>query len=435
MELLKALYGTLRAALLFWKKLSAKLIEWGFEINPYDWCVANKMVNGKQLTVLWHVDDLKISHVDSTVVDHILDELDLEFGKEAPITRNRGKVHDYLGMTLDYSKSGKVQIKMLDYVDKMLKKLPVDFRGEAATPAADHLFQVNEECAKVDEEKAQLYHHTVAKALFLCKRARPDLQTAVAFLSTRVREPDEDDYKKLKRMVQYLRATKNLFLTLEADNLQVIKWWVDASFAVHPDMRSHTGGCMSLGKGAIYGTSTRQKLNTRSSTEGELVGVDDVMPQILWTRYFLEAQGYKVDDNILYQDNQSAILLEKNGRGSSSKRTRHIAVRYYFITDRINKKELRVAYCPTKEMMADYFTKPLQGAQFRILRDAVLNIPQKAGPASMLPDPQVHRSVLENEGTATPSQNNNTQDGVQQALVGGRTYAAVVASRSGTNVR
>lgn len=81
--------------------------------------------------------------------------------------------------------------------------------------------------------------------------------------------------------------TRRLVLTLEADRLDVVKWWVDSSFAVHKDMRSHTGGAMSLGKGAVYATSTWQKLNTRSSTEAELVGANDVLPQVLWTRYFL----------------------------------------------------------------------------------------------------------------------------------------------------
>ena len=91
-------------------------------------------------------------------------------------------------------------------------------------------------------------------------------------------------------------------LTLEANNLQVIKWWIDGeAFATHPDMRSHTGGMVSLGKGAIYGASTQQKLNTRSSTEAEHVGVDDCMPQILWTHYFLEPQGYQIQDSVVYQ--------------------------------------------------------------------------------------------------------------------------------------
>ena len=101
---------------------------------------------------------------------------------------------------------------------------------------------------------------------------------------------------------------------------------------------------MSLGKGVVYGASRKQKLNSTSSTEAELVGVSDIMPQALWTRYFMEAQGYEVSDNIIYQDNQSAMLLEKNGRGSSSKRTRHINIRYFFITDRIKNKEVSVEY-------------------------------------------------------------------------------------------
>lgn len=119
-------------------------------------------------------------------------------------------------------------------------------------------------------------------------------------------------------------------------------------------MKSHTGGVLTLGKGAIYGTSTRQKINTKSSTEAELVGVAEVLPQILWTQYFLEAQGYSCNNAIIYQDNKSAILLEKNGKASSSKRTRHINIRYYFVTDRINNGEIEVTYCPTKEMIADF---------------------------------------------------------------------------------
>jgi hypothetical protein len=138
-------------------------------------------------------------------------------------------------------------------------------------------------------------------------------------------------------------------------------------------MRGHSGGCMSLGQGMPINTSTKQKINTRSSTETELVAADDFMPIILWTNYFLDAQGYGTDATILYQDNQSAILLERNGRKSSSKRTKHLNCRYYFITDRINSKELSVEYCPTGEMVGDFFTKPLQGKLFYKFRDLIMN--------------------------------------------------------------
>jgi hypothetical protein len=139
-------------------------------------------------------------------------------------------------------------------------------------------------------------------------------------------------------MLQFLQATREEFMTISADILHNMRWWFDASYAVQPDMRSHTGGAMSLGRGVIYGTSKCQKLNTKSSTEAEQVGVDDEIPQVLWTLYFLEDQGYKIDDNILYQDNKISILLETNGRGSSGKRTRHLAVQYFFIADRFKSK-------------------------------------------------------------------------------------------------
>jgi hypothetical protein len=191
----------LRAALLFWKLLSSKLILWGFTINQYDWYVANKIIDGKQCTFLWHVEDLKISHVSEDVNTDIIKRINDEFGKEAPITITRGKVNDYLGMTLDHSEKCKVKIKMLDYVDKMLADLPAEMDGEAPSPAANHLLIVNDEQTKVEENKAELFHTYVAKTLFLCKRVRPDLQTAVAFLSTRVKSCGEDDYKKLIRML------------------------------------------------------------------------------------------------------------------------------------------------------------------------------------------------------------------------------------------
>jgi Reverse transcriptase (RNA-dependent DNA polymerase) len=391
-ELKKALYGTMRAALLFWKLLTSKLTAMGFKINPYDWCVANKTIDGNQCTVLWHVDDLKISHVDPNVVTSVIKQLEAEFGKEAPLTIMRGKVHDYLGMTLDYSLDDKVQIKMFDYIDNMVKDLPADMDGESATPAPNHLFEVNAEENQVmlNKEQADMFHHNVAKLLFLCKRARPDIQTAVAFLCTRVKGPDTDDYKKLARVMKYLRGTATMPLVLEAENMNVMKWWVDASFAVHPDMKSHTGGVMSLGRGAVHGTSTRQKINTTSSTEAETVGIHEVLPQILWTRYFLEAQGYGVEESVVYQDNQSAILLAKNGRGSSSKRTRHINIRYFFVADRIASKEVRVEYCPTGEMIADFFTKPLQGTLFRKFRDFIMN----SDPLPTSARPEDRRSVL-----------------------------------------
>ena len=159
----------------------------------------------------------------------------------------------------------------------------------------------------------------MAKLLYLCKRTQQDIQTAVAFLCTRVKSSDMDDYKKLTRVIQYIRDTQDISLTIEADDNP--HWWVDSSYTVHPDMKSHTGVLMSLGKGCTNTASNKQKLNTKSSTEAELVAINDTMGQILWTRHFLAAQGIPVPTKTIYQDNKSTILLSENGRLSSSKRT------------------------------------------------------------------------------------------------------------------
>ena len=198
--------------------------------------------------------------------------------------------------------------------------------------------------------------------------------TTIAFLTTRVKEPDKDDWKKLKRLILYLNGTKDLVVTLSAENARILKWYIDASYGIHKDMKSHTGAALTMGTGTVYNGSTKQKLNVRSSTEAELVGVDDYIAQVLWTNYFLKAQGFTTEDTIIYQDNKSAMLLEKNGRISSGKRTKHINARYFFITDRVERKGISLEYCPTGVMIADFFTKPLQGAKFLEFRKFIMNL-------------------------------------------------------------
>ena len=153
-------------------------------------------------------------------------------------------------------------------------------------------------------------------------------------------------------------------LPLSAKNLWSIKWYVDVSFAVHPDFRSQTGETMTFGKGVVQLLSKKQKLNTRSSTEAELVGADDVATQILWMKHSMEAQGYTIEENILHQDNKSTILLQESGRNSAGKRSRALNVRYFFLMDQVENGNLRITYRPTDDMTADYMMKPLQGKRF-----------------------------------------------------------------------
>ena len=260
-------------------------------------------------------------------------------------------------------------------------------KGTKSSAAPANLFVLDKDCEQLDKEKAEQYHSLVAKMLFATKRARPDTGTAMSYLMTRTSQPNKDDWEKLAHMMKYVRGTEDLVLILSANGSGLLKWWIDGSYAVHWNMRGHTGGGISMGRGFPIFHSGKQKLNTRSSTETEVVGVDDLMPAILWTRMFLEAQDYGVKENIIYQDNQAAMLLEKNGKASSGKRTKHIAIRYFFVTDRIAKGDVSIDWCPTEDMTADFWAKPLQGALFRQFRHLIMGVmpqpdPRKTKPTS-----------------------------------------------------
>lgn len=300
-----------------------------------------------------------------------------------------GEIQKFLGMTLDFSSNSHVKISMFKYVKDIISSWDVVVPGVDAdgfkliqltnhkgkvTPAADNLFKVNEDSQKLPQTMATSFHNVVTKALYVVKRMRPDISTAIASLTTRVRSPDVDNWRKLQQMIEYLRFTHDLPLILGADKSGTLQWYVDASFAMHPNMRGQTGGGLTMGRGFPITVSTKQKLNTCSSTESELVGANNLMPIVLWTQYFLKAQGYDVHHNIVYQDNQSAILLECDGKASSSKRMKHINMRYYFIKDRIDSKEVNVEWCRTKDMIANFMTKPLQGAAFTRFRNHIMGV-------------------------------------------------------------
>jgi hypothetical protein len=435
-KMLKAMYGLMRAALLFYLKLRADLEEYGFAMNEYDPCVANKMINGKQLTVTWHVDDLKASHEDEFELTKLVMFLAKKYGDK--ITVNRGNVHDYLGMDMDYSTDGVVRLSMVKHLEKIFTDFPEEIGRASSTPASEHLFQVcnPEETEKMGKflppEKAEQFHHSVAQLLFVSSKVRRDIQTPVAFLTTRVKRPDEDDWGKLKRVLKYLKGTRHMKLTLSVDDISTIRWWVDASYNVHQDSRGQTGAMMSLGGGAPISLSRKQKLNVRSSCEGELVGIDDALPSILWARCFIESQGYTVEQNILYQDNKSTILLANNGRWSSSKRTKHIKSRYFFIKDCVDRGEVSVEYQPSDKMYSDVLTKPKQGKAFCKDRAMLMNCSEnyndneehKRTHPSLLCRVETMEAVLRQKSALVDIPSNSSQyrrsvlDKEQQGMVG-----------------
>ncbi len=155
---------------------------------------------------------------------------------------------------------------------------------------------------------------------------------AISFLTTRVKAPDEDDWKKLLRVLGYLKGTIHFDLTISCDSLDKLTWYIDGSYAIHDDMKGHSGAVLMIGDSAVLSHSNKQKVNTRSSTEAELIAVDDNLPTIQWAKSFMMDQGYDLT-TVIKEDNKSTMLLMKNGRLSAGKRRKHLDIRYFYAKD------------------------------------------------------------------------------------------------------
>jgi hypothetical protein len=315
--------------------------------------------DGKQCTLCIHVDDLLITSVDKSMIDELTDGLRKRYGE---ITLKHGPQINYLGISIDFAHPGEARLTMAGYVNEIVTTSGVT--GTARTPAADNLFDTDES-DRVTEEVRVWFHRVVAQLMYLAKRTRWECLPAVSYLATRVTRCTVVDVEKLHRLVRYIIGTADLGVVLRPGELGiVVRLYVDASYGVHHDGKSHTGACVVMGDtGAVHCTSTKQDIVVKSSTEGELVAVSNAANQGLNSRQFLIAQGYKMKPVILYQDNLSCMAMLARGR-SGSERTRHIAIRYYWTKERVDNGEMTIMHKGAKEMYANVLTKPLQGSQF-----------------------------------------------------------------------
>ena len=233
LHVLQAIYGCIESALLWYELFGKKLQSLGFIINPYDRCIANKMFNGKQCMVAWYLDNIKVSHADPEVVTDIINIIQEEYGDVKPV---RGSSHTYLGMNIKILDDKRVMVDMRYQIRETILAFGEDVCTNVSSPASRHLMQVNETGQLLSPTKAEAYHSLVAKLLYLEKRARPDIEPTVAFLCTRVSSPDEDNWKKLCRVMCYLNQTVDNVRILGCSDLNSLFTWVDAAYVVHSNM-------------------------------------------------------------------------------------------------------------------------------------------------------------------------------------------------------
>jgi hypothetical protein len=312
-----------------------------------------------------HVDDLLITSVDESMIESLAEGLRFRYGE---ITKSNGTILNYLGMVLDFTHPGETRVTMKGFVEDMLRSSGVT--GGARTPATEGLFEVRATATACTEQRRKDFHSIVAKMLYLAKRTRPECLTA--YLATRVSRTTEDDWDKLTRLLRYVNDSKERGIVFRPGKEGIVpRVFIDASYGVHGDGKSHTGSCIVVGGvGAVHCKSAKQQIVTKSSTEAELVALSDSASQGLHTRSFIMAQGYQCGPVIIFQDNMSCMALVERGR-SAAERTRHIDIRYFWVTERVERGEAIIKHLGTKDMYANLLTKPLQGAQFIAEREAL----------------------------------------------------------------
>lgn len=363
--LLKALYGCVQSARLFYDKLRLVLEDIGFVVNPDDDCVFNTIVDGKQCTVSFHVDDLLLSHVSDGSIEKVVVAIN---GRFRGIKRQLGPTFQHLGVNVKRKENGDICLDMARYTKTCVEEFGV-CKG-AKSPSADDLFALCDSVLLSPTRRKEFHTH-VAKLLYLSKRTRPDILTPVSFLAGRVNEPTEQDWAKLARVFGYLSSTVYYGVRYKGGSDILLVGYGDASFMVHDDCKSRSGGVCFMSGGVVSTLSSKQKLVTKSSTEAELVAACDVGTVLLILRSFVEKQGYGLPASVLYQDNTGVLALLKAGKPTSHQ-TKHIKLRYFFLVEHIRGGEIVAEWCSSPDMLADGLTKGLAGKPFFDFRNGVV---------------------------------------------------------------
>ena len=295
-QLLKALYGCVQASKLWYNKLTKFLCSLGYEPSPTDPCVMRKIVGDKVWLLIIYMDDILVL-ADENVIEWLRDAFVQQFQW---ITMHTSDVQSYLSMQISV-KQGYVMIDMENFIERILESSGEMNLREFMSPAGKDIFIVDEAAA--------------AKLLYLSKRSRPDILTAVGFLCTRVTKATTQDKLKLRRVLGYLQRTKKKTLHLKVGDLRKLVAFVDAAaFASHPDAKSQTSFGIFMGKALLFAASRKQKCVSKPPMDSELITLSDNIHFVeLFTEFVAFIMNKEIETPVIYEDCTAVITLVTEG--------------------------------------------------------------------------------------------------------------------------
>jgi hypothetical protein len=361
MRLLKALYGCVQASALWYALIWRFLEDRDYTVSPTDPCVFVRQVGEKIFILLLYVDDI-LGIVDDKEARKLKTHLEARFGMVQ--FEECGRL-SYLGMEVDITDAG-TSIDMSFYVRQLVESAETKrMLMVYDSPGTRESFVIQDGGEKLQNANRVYLHSTVAKLLYLAKRARPDVLTVVIFLCTRVQDATVEDERKLIRVLGYL---KNMLSATER-NCAVVAY-VDAAFALHHDSKSHTGVIVYVGGTLAYVASRKQKSMSKSPTEAELIALTDTVGLIELFQEFVEfVTKKKLEVPMAYQDCKAVVSLVTIGGGKL--RTKHLRARMHLAKEMVDEGRLKVIYKEAENMVADGFSKPYDPAQHKAFAELI----------------------------------------------------------------
>lgn len=376
-RLKKSLYGLKQAARVWNNTLHEALTEQGCKQNEIDKCLYVRKQQGKVCYLLVHVDDLLVATNDKNYKDDLMKTIGKKFEM-----KNLGGVKHYLGIDVEKI-DGKFYISQPGYIDKILEESGLKEAKISKFPVDTGYYKQEGSYLSSNEE----YRKLIGMLLYLTTNTRPDIAASVCILSKKVEKPRDNDLNEVRRIIRYLKGTRNLKLQLnneESDGSNIFAY-SDANWAEDKhDRKSNSGYYCSVNGGAISWSCRKQDVVSLSSTEAEYVALTETCKEVTWLREIGKGFDLRLPEVItIFTDNQSCISMIGNEKFSN--RTKHIDAKYHYIREQVTSGRIRLEYCPTAENIADLMTKPLGSIKTEKLREMAKLTPSKeAGRGSSL---------------------------------------------------
>ncbi|XP_060674740.1 retrovirus-related Pol polyprotein from transposon RE1 isoform X2 [Ziziphus jujuba] len=358
-KLQKALYGLRQAPRAWFDKLKQALLHKGFKNSQADTSLFMYNFGTTCAMILVYVDDIIITGNNAIFVNQLIGDLNQQFS-----LKDLGDLHFFLGIEVHRSE-GVMHLTQSKYIRDLLQKSKMDGAKEVSSPmlTGRHLSLYDGDMF----DNPELYRSTVGALQYLTI-TRPEISFSVNKLSQFLHAPTTDHWETCKRLLRYLKGTIQYGLQLQASNQLVLHAFVDSDWASNPDDRKSTSGyCIFLGASLISWSSKKQHVVARSSTEAEYRALAHVTVELCWLRNLSQELQFLFDKPIIWSDNIGAALLASNPVHHA--RVKHIEIDLHFVRDKVLDKELEIRYVPSKEQIADIFTKSLGTSRFLFLRN------------------------------------------------------------------